>query len=698
MAVPKCALLVALSCWQPAAIAPACPEGFFRSSAIVWNCSGSTGSSFFFLQPNLQVGVAIPEGVTNFWANAYANFDVDLELFDPVAKTNALKYETLHSSRRHKSVMYLGTTIEYSADETKQIPFHESIWIKGTMFRTMFLRFHDEYDKHFITKLTFGYSGIKTCPATPHGCSTYDQALAGQVVRQWSRWAQSHYMTAQEAWHALARVKLDGAVHWFMWNSVWRRNEDTSSWQLAFHFLDSNKDAQITVDEFEQGFHLHSWTKAEILASITAWRAWLCANYGYDRELSWKAFKSAAGPIPRTIWQSEVWADWFRSWGRSLKVSAEDAFDSLDTDLNGEISRSEFMEDYSSDICVQTKPTAGTKDGRGNGTGTAPVASEEASDDRGGVWHWLSLLGIHPGGNLLTMCMLPLCCCICCGLPLGIFLHSRGLFKEFKNSRAARVVRSRGCGSSDVVSAFSSPSQELKQRDVGCATPHPSSSVPMPVVQSGSPMGPATIRASNHGHGWWQRWWPVAPSPTIQYTPIACAEEVTATGQPAVYKTTSLFAVNECHAVSEPVAEATTARGFHTLLPFNGQSSLLPTDSHSTLLPSSSVSSISQPASFSTLPPVVYSRTNPSTTFATLASRAIDGALLQHHQASSVSPRRSLSPKHSPRHSDLPQRPLSPPTSASSIASAPMLMPRHVGSSLQFAASPRSRTSFIPAR
>jgi len=335
MAFPKWAWLVELSCWLLAAAAPACPKGYFRSSAIVWNCSRSTGISYFFLQPNLKVGVAIPAGVTNFWANASAYFDVDLELFDPLTKTFALKYDTGLSNDRQKTVSYLGTDIQYSGDDTRQIPFHETIRIKGTTERATLLRFHNEYDKHFITTLVFGYNAFKTCPAIPHGCSAYDEVLVRQVVKQWSRWAQSRYMTAREAWHTLARVKPDGAVHWFMWSSVWGHDAGTRRWQLAFHFLDSNGDGQITLKEFERGYHFKSWTKAEIFASIAAWREWLCANYGYDRELSWRAYKSATGPIPITVWQSEVWADWFRSWSHSLKVSADAAFGRLDTDFIG---------------------------------------------------------------------------------------------------------------------------------------------------------------------------------------------------------------------------------------------------------------------------------------------------------------------------------------------------------------------------
>lgn len=632
MAFPRWAWIVRLACWlsaAAAAAAPACPEGYFRSSAIVWSCSRSTGISYFFLQPSLKVGVAIPAGVTNFWANASAYFDVDLELFDPMTKTFALKYDTGLSNNRRKSVSYLGTQIQYSGDDTRQIPFHESIRIKGTLERTMLLRFHNEYEKQFITTVVFGYNGIKACPSIPHGCSAYDKVLARQVVEQWSRWVQAKYMTAREAWHALARVKPDGVVHWFMWSSVWGHSAGTRRWQLAFHFMDSNGDGQITLNEFEQGFHFHSWTKAEMFASIAAWREWLCANYGYDRELSWRAFKSATGPIPLAKWQSEVWADWFRSWSRSIKVGADAAFGCLDTDFNGEISRSEFMVNYSSDMCAETKPTEATTDGsRGIGVASSTVGkvsqeagsystpqnrvpdtgdpglgktagspvddasiqtSKESSDSSGWSWPWLS--GVHLGVNPLAMLMLALSCCLCCGVPLGIFLYSSDALEHFGvRQLAARTVRSRSSTSSDVVSPCTTASKELKLSHVGHPAPHVSSSVPMS-LQSGSPMSAANPV-------WWRRCWPLAPSPpTVKYMSIPSAEEATSAGQ-AVYKTTSWLSLDGYHTVSRAAtAEADKDRSFHMFSPFGSQS---------TLLPSPTAASVTIPASCSTTPPVLY--------------------------------------------------------------------------------------------
>jgi len=303
-----------------------------------------------------------------------------------------------------------------------------------------------------------------------------------------------------------------------------------------------------------------------------------------------------------------------------------------------------------------------------------PGTSKEASADSGWGWQWLSLLGIHPGFNPLALIMLALCCCLCCGLPLGIFLYSSGLFEHLMANRTARAVRSRSSVSCDIDSEDQTRSEELKLSNAACAAPLASSSVPMS-LQCGSPMSAANPV-------WWRRWWPLAQSPTIRYVSIPSAEGVTAAEQPDVYRTTSWLSVDGYHTVSKAVKEAVKANScFHTLSPCNSQS---------TLVPPPSVSSIATPASCSTVPPMRYSPRTPPRTLITHASGAIDGVSLQHHQAMSISrsPLRAgladrsdleLSRRQSPRQ-------LSPLVSGSSVASAPTFTPRHVGGSLQFTA------------
>merc|ERR1711956_171790 len=133
----------------------------------------------------------------------------------------------------------------------------------------------------------------------------------------------------------------------------------------------------------------------------------------------------------------------------------------------------------------------------------------------------------------------------------------------------------------------------------------------------------------------------------------------------------------------------------------------------SNLLPSSSVSSTTAPTSCSSVPSLVCSPMTPPPTHFTLASGAVDGALLQHHRAMSVSPRPSF--RRVTSQAQLPQRAgltdgsdsersrrrspraLSPLVSGSSVASAPMFTPRPMGGSLQFSASPHGPASSTQA-
>lgn len=354
-----------------------CPVGYYRDSAIIWDCSGSTDRVWFFMEASGEpVGVALESGVIDFKGRAQGNLDVDLRLWDPGTKSFILKLDgDSIVNDHHHSGEYSGLQITYSGDSKGTLPVRENITTVGSVPSRIFLYFHNNFQKEGFVQLNYSYNGVSPCPTRPLGCSLYDESDAEAHVRTWSRWVQSHYASPADAWKIMCRVKLDVGVHWFMWRAIWSKplgtGEPDKSWKKAFFFLDKNQDQKIDISEFSRGFYFYGWAVADIRQSVMDWREWLCVNYGYDRQMSWNVFSNDGTTLTREDWANYVWNDWFSSWSHSLKVPSNVSFDYLDTDKNQEITQAEFNSGYSPSLCVETTPGPGSGSGGGSSGGSS---------------------------------------------------------------------------------------------------------------------------------------------------------------------------------------------------------------------------------------------------------------------------------------------------------------------------------------
>eukprot|EP00931_Biecheleriopsis_adriatica_P112903 TRINITY_DN8773_c0_g2_i2.p1 TRINITY_DN8773_c0_g2~~TRINITY_DN8773_c0_g2_i2.p1 ORF type:complete len:627 (+),score=101.54 TRINITY_DN8773_c0_g2_i2:53-1933(+) len=260
------ATVTLLSAWQQAhGNQDACPNGYYRSSTIVFGCHGGQGTSDLHVAPGaLSPGVKLPAGVQGFHVSASsAQAPVALELYDPLNRMMVVSehHGLLNSTTRAGTYKDMGIVYSGGADVQGG---NSSLYLLGTLPCEMDLSFRNLGNESSATvTLIYQFTGVTPCPSPCTGCSTYDEAAAERAVLVWSRWASSKFPNATEAWDKLAVPHVRGAdVPWSLWPAVWAAflgGPSTlagESWQPAFHYFDSDGNGRVSWPEFLAGYQL----------------------------------------------------------------------------------------------------------------------------------------------------------------------------------------------------------------------------------------------------------------------------------------------------------------------------------------------------------------------------------------------------------------------------------------------------------
>jgi len=114
--------------------------------------------------------------------------------------------------------------------------------------------------------MNYSHRGVEHCPVVPDGCKLYDEDAARGDVVKWARWIRKQYSNADEAWlmrGAANAESASGGVLWHRWPAVWAKSivEPTSlpsndSWQATFHYVDANRDGEVSQEEFTTAYNL----------------------------------------------------------------------------------------------------------------------------------------------------------------------------------------------------------------------------------------------------------------------------------------------------------------------------------------------------------------------------------------------------------------------------------------------------------
>mmetsp|Transcript_3059 Transcript_3059/g.10174 ORF Transcript_3059/g.10174 Transcript_3059/m.10174 type:complete len:445 (+) Transcript_3059:137-1471(+) len=264
------------------AAATSCPDGHYRTGAIVWDCSGTSGNVFFPMKPNsISKAMDIPSGVEDFSVNTTCDVDAAMQLVESASENEFLDYD---SSRINNM---------------------ELLHIPGAASVALDLNLQNFAGEKDTAIMSYRYRAIRDCAGSKLGCSPYDGAQADAEVRGWSCWAQTGYGSGEDTWAALgAPEALDftGAIPWHHFGAVWAGwpgRADNNSWQYAFHKLDVNHDQQVTQEEFLAAYRLCLPT------SSTAASGWTHggAEVGYQgtasTPLASHAWTTTAAPVAR---------------------------------------------------------------------------------------------------------------------------------------------------------------------------------------------------------------------------------------------------------------------------------------------------------------------------------------------------------------------------------------------------------------
>jgi len=238
-----------------------CPGGSYRKSLVLWHCTGTGGRVFFYMRPNEeQAALEIPEGTLDVSINASAEVDATLLLAD--AGTDGHVFITPSgTSRIQKTYKQMQITVTV---HPKGSPGTDTLRIKGTVTTPLLLKFKSHTDKWRTMTLDYLYQGIDPCTQPDAGCTHYDQSAAVGEIKKWSNWMRMNHADPEQAWNNIARPFSEGSVvPWYRWSAIWAQwpnSKGHDSWQEAFQFLDITKDAQISFEEFRNGWKLGDGT------------------------------------------------------------------------------------------------------------------------------------------------------------------------------------------------------------------------------------------------------------------------------------------------------------------------------------------------------------------------------------------------------------------------------------------------------
>lgn len=241
-----------------------CPHRFYRTAAILFGCDSAAGTSHFLLAPAATTPVVnIPSGVKSFRIWATSDMDLGLKLQDPANGkyiVNSNSKQSAVISKRVRTGTYQGVNIAFSGSDSAT-PVQEHLYIFGSLPIPTVLKFSNRDSVWATVAMKYSHRGLTNCSVVPEGCSLYDEKAARHEVDAWGRWARSDYSTADEAWlmRGAPNAEKSTGILWHRWPAVWAQSLEPTilegkAWQLAFHYVDADRNGEVSQKEFEVAY------------------------------------------------------------------------------------------------------------------------------------------------------------------------------------------------------------------------------------------------------------------------------------------------------------------------------------------------------------------------------------------------------------------------------------------------------------
>lgn len=265
-----------------------CPEGYYRTAAVIFACGGGSGLIRILAAPKQKTDVVnISKGVRFFRVRASSDSAVSLELYDPKGQAYVAARDRGAANEKHRSGTYKGVGVVFSDKPlTRGAPPEERLYVLGALSASVVLRVNSQSKAWAEVALNYSYDGHESCPQQPEGCSAFNESSAREELASWSDWAQAKFRSGDEAWAALASnaSREAGSVAWQDWPSLWAQGNGQDvqealahgeNWQPGFRLLDADDDGEVSRAEFEAGFRLHGAHEAR----LSAWLDWKSKIY-----------------------------------------------------------------------------------------------------------------------------------------------------------------------------------------------------------------------------------------------------------------------------------------------------------------------------------------------------------------------------------------------------------------------------------
>jgi len=239
-----------------------CPDGYYRTSAILLPCESSSGSTCVIIQPQQLTEVdRIPAGVSDLHITLKTDAQADLSLYDPTGNGYVVQKDSGVVSDAVRSSSYQGVDVAFSGDDA-EAPTSETIDIQGATPTELYLRVRNFGEYEAWALLEHSHDGVTPCPNdVPLGCELFDSDEAVKQVSAWTSMLKERHGDVDTAWKKIVPNPASTGVSWYQWEEVWNGVGDTkvdqnmqNTWQLTFALLDKDNDCVVSDEEFRRSF------------------------------------------------------------------------------------------------------------------------------------------------------------------------------------------------------------------------------------------------------------------------------------------------------------------------------------------------------------------------------------------------------------------------------------------------------------
>jgi len=240
-----------------------CPDGYYRTSEILYGCYGTLGKRTGALQPGVSRVIAkVPAGAQNYSAEVITSFNAELQVKDAAQGSFILK-------DGHVDPKFAPPAGNFRYQHTARNT--EALSVSGGLPTDILIILSNLADQQGTAEIHYRFDGIRPCRAVPTGCSPLNATAAAADVQALGVWARHKFGDFGRAWDAILNVATGGAaggspqggrllapaeISWLGWRAVcnyWGGASSASSWQQTFSVLDRDGSDSISGLEFGSG-------------------------------------------------------------------------------------------------------------------------------------------------------------------------------------------------------------------------------------------------------------------------------------------------------------------------------------------------------------------------------------------------------------------------------------------------------------